>query len=356
MPRIIGLETAVPPHRVTQETAKAFARKLFSSAKIDIDRMLPVFDHTQIKTRHFCVPPEWFDREHSFAEKNETYCRFAIELSRTVISRLLQRCNVPANRIDHIFFVSTTGFSTPSIDAYLFNLLDFSENIRRTPIWGLGCAGGVAGINRAADWLRGHPESLALVVAVELCGLTFIRNDLSKSNFVATSLFADGCGAALLAGDAFAGAAGRQLAIEASTSVTWKDSLRVMGWQFNNSGLKVIFSKSIPQIVQASARPGIEAFLQRHGRSPEEIDFFLSHPGGAKVIEAYQRALNLEDRSVELMRGVLRDYGNMSSATVFFVLQRFWQSPLFQHGKTVLSTALGPGFSSEMFLATCVDQ
>ena len=353
MPQIVAIDTAVPEYRVTQDTAKAFAKKLFNAAHLDIDRLLPVFDHTQIETRYFCMPPEWFETPHRFSEKNKTYCQHAIRLCHEAIERVLQKAGVAAEDIGHIFFISTTGLSTPSIDAYLFNLLKFRADIRRTPIWGLGCAGGVAGLIRAYDWLKAYPDELALVVSVELCGLTFIQNDLSKSNFVATSLFADGCGVALLAGDAVGHAAQKAFSIRDATSVTWPDSLNVMGWDISDAGLKVIFSRSIPQIVHQSSRPSIEAFLERNGLTLEDVDFFLSHPGGAKVIEAYTQALALSDSQIEAMRGVLRRYGNMSSATVFFVLKEFLDSDTYRPGARILSTALGPGFSAEMILATC---
>ncbi len=353
MPHILAIETAVPEHRVTQGTAKAFAKKLFSAAHLDIDRLLPVFDHTQIETRHFCTPMEWFETPHPFSEKNKIYCQQAIRLCRKAIENVLQKAAVPADRIGHIFFVSTTGLSTPSIDAYLYNLLKFRPDIRRTPIWGLGCAGGVAGINRAFDWLKAYPGELALVVSVELCGLTFIQNDLSKSNFVATSLFADGCGAALLAGDDVETPGAGSLKLQDAASVTWPDSLNVMGWEVSDAGLKVIFSRSIPQIVHQSSRPSIESFLAKNGLTLNEVDFFLSHPGGAKVIEAYTQALGLSEPQIESMRRVLRQYGNMSSATVFYVLKDFLDSQDYRPGARILSTALGPGFSAEMFLATC---
>lgn len=300
------------------------------------------------------MPPSWFDSSHSFSEKNRTYCQHAIQLCQKALHKLFSHSGIAASEIGHIFFVSTTGLSTPSIDAHLYNLFDFRPDLRRTPIWGLGCAGGVAGLSRAFDWLRAYPQSAAVVVSVELCGLTFIRDDLSKSNFVATALFADGCGAALLLGDRHPLQSARSLLWQDSDCVTWRDSLNVMGWKVADEGLRVIFSKSIPQIVQNSARPSIESFLRRNGLQTTDIAHFLSHPGGAKVVEAYRRALELTDGQLDHMAGVLRDYGNMSRATVFFVLERFLDSPSYRSGKWILSTALGPGFTSEMLLLRCL--
>ncbi|RMD95912.1 MAG: type III polyketide synthase [Calditrichaeota bacterium] len=354
MPRIVSIQCTVPEYRVDQQTALSFASRIFSDANLNLTRLLPIFQHTRIETRYFCVPPEWFDAVHPFSEKNRIYRQNAIKLSEAAIRQIFESTGVQPQQVGHIFFVSTTGLATPSIDAHLFNLLKLRPSIRRTPIWGLGCAGGIAGINRAMDWLKAYPEEMALVIAVELCGLTFIRNDLSKSNFVATSLFADGCGAALLAGDRCGIRAERSLEIQCNTSTTWEDSLSVMGWNIGDDGFKVLFSKSIPQIVSQSALPSILGFLQENGLTLETIDYFLSHPGGAKVIDAYQQSLGLREEQIRSMKEVLRNYGNMSSATVYFVLQDFLNSPDYRPGARILSTALGPGFSSEMFLAQCL--
>jgi alkylresorcinol/alkylpyrone synthase len=211
----------------------------------------------------------------------------------------------------------------------------------------------VAGIIRAADWLRAYPGRLALVVSLELCGLTFIRGDLSKSNFVATSLFADGCGAVLMAGDMRKELTPKRISIEATAAVTWADTLDIMGWEVVEKGLKVVFSRSIPAVVSGAARTAILDFLHRNGVEPGDIAHFLSHPGGARVIEAYRDALGFDETKLESMRAVLRNYGNMSSATVCFVLKHFFDSGRFRAGDRILSTALGPGFSSEVFLGRC---
>jgi len=353
MPHILSIETAVPPHRVSQNTAREFARRIFRDSRLDVERLMPIFANTQVQHRHFCVPPEWFDAPHGFREKNKIYREQALALAESGVRRLLQETGIDASAIGHIFFVSTTGLATPSIDAHLFNRLPFRADIRRTPIWGLGCAGGVGGLSRAYDWLRAYPDSLALVISLELCGLTFIRNDLSKSNFVATSLFADGCGLALLAGDNYPRQNDISLQVLAGSSVTWPDSLGVMGWEIHDGGLKVIFSKSIPQIVQKLSRPALQEFLQENNLDFANIDFFLSHPGGAKVIQAYEEALVLGGEQTSDMKAVLRNYGNMSSATVFFVLKHFLQSERYRRGARALLTALGPGFSMEMLLARC---
>lgn len=353
MPRIVTVHAAVPEHRIDQTYAKQFVRHLFRDARLDIERLLPVFENTQIRSRYFCVPPEWFESTHGFRERNRIYVQNAVSLAARAVSEMLAHQRISSRDISHIFFVSTTGLSTPSIDAHLFNMFDFPANVVRTPIWGLGCAGGVAGLNRASDWLKAYPEKMALVVSLELCGLTFIRNDLSKSNFVATSLFGDGCGVALLAGDRAPVRQEHGIRLTANSSVTWKDSLSVMGWDIADEGLRVVFSRSIPQIVRASAKPAIDAFLADADLSLADIDYFLSHPGGAKVIEAYRETMALNENQTAHMVQVLKHYGNMSSATVFFVLREFLNDAGRRAGAKILTTALGPGFSNEMLLGVC---
>jgi alkylresorcinol/alkylpyrone synthase len=336
-----------------QREVRQFAGQLFGEAAFDVKRLLPVFENTTIQERHFCMAPEWFERCHDFPEKNIAYVEEGVALATEAVLDVCRKTGVRPEEIAHIFFISTTGVSTPSIDAHLFNRLKFRPSIYRTPIWGLGCSGGIAGVIRASDWLKAYPGEIALVVALELCGLTFIANDLSKSNFVATSLFGDGCGALLLAGDENPIRTPRMLSVLATAAVTWEDTLDIMGWEIVESGFKVVFSRSIPSLVQRAARPVMLEFLSNNGFCAEDIRYFLSHPGGARVIEAYQEALNLEGWQIQSMRAVLSKYGNMSSATIFFVLQHFLDSTGYREDDLVFSTALGPGFSSEMMLAKC---
>jgi alkylresorcinol/alkylpyrone synthase len=353
MPYIADVGTAVPEYTVSQEQASLFAGRIFRKASFEIDRLLPIFRNTNIAQRHFCFDEEWFDEDRTFEEKNAVYLRHGVELAEKAVRDALYRTGTSAEEIGHVFFISSTGISTPSIDAHLFNRMKFLPSVLRTPIWGLGCAGGVAGIIRAADWLKAYPERLALVVSLELCGLTFIREDLSKSNFVATSLFADGCGAVLMAGDMRKDLSPKRISIESTAAVTWADTLDVMGWKLVEKGLKVVFSRSIPSVVSGAARTAIQDFLHKNGVQCGDIAHFLSHPGGTRVIEAYRDALGFDEMKLESMRAVLENYGNMSSATVCFVLRHFLDSSRFRAGDRILSTALGPGFSSEVFLGRC---
>jgi alkylresorcinol/alkylpyrone synthase len=345
-PRILSVATAVPPHRIEQGDTKEFARCLFAGKFRDLDRLLPVFDNGQIEIRHSCRPLEWFGREWSFPERNDLYVEHALELSEKAARRCLDLVRVEPEKVGALFFVSTTGISTPSLDAKLLFRLGLSPHLKRIPVWGLGCAGGAAGVARAADYARAYPEELVLVIAVELCSLTFQIGDISKSNLVAASLFADGAAAVLLG-------VGKGPEVLGSHSTTWPGTEDVMGWDLTEGGLKVRFARSVPQIVRTRTRATVEEACEEHGLVLEDLRHLVVHPGGVKVLEAYEEALELEPGSLDLPREVLREYGNMSSASVLFVLERFLESYPAGSGEYGIMSALGPGFSAEHVLFRC---
>lgn len=349
MPKIAALATAVPPHVISQKTAREFAAAYFRGHRRDVQRLLPVFENAGIETRHTCVPPEWFLSPKSFPEKNDLYIDWSTRLGADVLTKCCEASGIPLDGITHIVFVSTTGLSTPSIDSRLVNVLELSPHIVRIPVWGLGCAGGAAGLALANRLAQGDPHTVVALVCVELCSLTFHFTDFSKSNFVATALFADGAAGLLIVGDAhsksIAGAS-----ILATGTTTWPDSLDVMGWNFDAAGMQVVFSHAIPQIVRDKVRVNTAEFLAANATEFGDIKHWVMHPGGTKVIEAYEEVLPLPPRAMTHARRVLRDHGNMSSPTVLFVLERLLKSGWASSGDFGVLTALGPGFSSENIL------
>ncbi len=350
MPVIASIGTAVPPYIIRQAESRTFARNLFADAFSDIDRLLTVFDSAQVEQRHFCTPLDWFATTSSWEEKNRLYIEHAVSLSRQAAETCLQRAGLSPTDVDMILFISSTGIATPSIDALLCNSLGLREDIVRLPIWGLGCAGGAAGLARSFDFAQAHPNRKVLMIALELCGLTFVNGDRSKSNLIATSLFADGAAAALLYGDRAAESLdchGPQLI--ASRSTTWPNSLDVMGWDVQNDGLKVIFSRDIPTLVEQKVGDLCDSFLSAHDLSRAAVSRYIAHPGGMKVLSAYERALDLPADALQHAREVLRTHGNMSSCTVLFVLERELAES-HQQGEHGLLFALGPGFSAEQVL------
>lgn len=349
-PRLTAVATAVPPHVVSQPEARAFVGQLFAGHSED-ERLLQVFDNGQILKRHVCEPLEWYGTQHSFAEKNDRYVANAVSLASEVTRRTLERAGATARDVDHIVFVSSTGVATPSIDAMLVNALDFREDVRRTPIWGLGCAGGAAGLSCARDLALANPRASVLMIALELCSLTFQPNDRSKRNLVATSLFGDGAAAALIQGtERESATSGLRLQLLASRSVLWKDTLGVMGWTVDGAGLHVVFSRDIPTIVRDRVRPSLVDFMESQGLTLADLDHVVAHPGGAKVLAAYADALGFSGETLADSREVLRDYGNMSSPTCLFVLERLIERGGLRAGDRAVVVALGPGFSGEFVL------
>ncbi|MBC8075397.1 MAG: type III polyketide synthase, partial [Chloroflexales bacterium] len=242
------------------------------------------------------------------------------------------------------------GMASPSIDAQLINRLGMGVHTRRTPIWGLGCAGGVAGLARADEYVRAFPTQRALLVGVELCSITFQWGDLSKRNIIAASLFGDGACAVLVEGDACAHTSRIGYEILGTQSTLWPDTQRMMGWDIVDTGMQVVFSARIPGIVQELMPDNVSKFLAGHGLHTDDIAQWVLHPGGAKVIHAYQQALGIDPERLDHSREVLRQYGNMSSATVFFVLDSFMQAQPLAPGQHALLAVLGPGFSCELAL------
>ena len=285
-PRLVAISTAVPQHVVRQADAREFAAKLFASAKDIDERLMQVFDHAGIDQRHVCMPLEWFGSDHSFAEKNDLYVEHAVRLAGEAAGETLRRAGLSPRDVDHIVFVSTTGVATPSIDARLVHALGFRENVRRTPIFGLGCAGGTGGLATARDLALANPSGRVLFIALELCTLTFQHGELSRRNLVAASLFGDGAAAALIVGGDVAASVRdtrRPVELVASQSTLWKDTLDVMGWNVDGNGLHVIFSQDIPTIVHEKVLPSLTAFLDAQGLSLGQIQHMVFHPGGTKV-------------------------------------------------------------------------
>jgi alkylresorcinol/alkylpyrone synthase len=339
-PRLLALKSAVPPHVIAQNEAARYARTLFAQMR-DIARLIPVFQNTGIARRYSCVPIEWYLGDHGWMDRTRLYVENAVNLLETVTRRLLDEAKLEPKDIDSIVVVSTTGIVTPSLDALLTERLGLRRDIQRLPIFGLGCAGGLIGLSRAADLASTKPGSKVLFLVVELCALTFRKNDMSKSNIIATALFGDGAAGAILSteGDGpIFGAAGEH---------TWPNSLDVMGWDMTEDGLQARFATSIPGLVASDFRPLLDEFLDRNGIAFSAIDAFACHPGGAKVLDALEDALELPRGGLEDSRSVLRDYGNMSAVTVMFVAERM---DVRKRTQRTLLTALGPGFSAAFLM------
>ena len=345
--QLLAIATVVPPYKFDQDEARTFAGRMFGSRLSEVDRLLPVFDSAGIRSRYFSVPIEWFGTEHPMDERNRLYIQSAPDLGEQASRQVLEKTSTTPDQIDYIIYINTTGLATPSIDARLINVLGLRRDIRRTPIWGLGCAGGAAGLAHAYHYLLGHPDHRVLVVAVELCGLTFIRDDYSKSNLVACALFGEGAAAALLCGDKVSGDG---LEILDTRSQFYPDSLSVMGWNIVSRGMQVVFDRRIPDIVAEHAARDLDQFLSAHRLTRDDIRQFLYHPGGTKVVSAYEAAYGVNGNRFGLAKDILRDFGNMSSVTVLFVVSRYLEERKAASSGYGVISALGPGFCSESLL------
>jgi alkylresorcinol/alkylpyrone synthase len=336
-PTILSIATAVPRFRLDQADVARAAARVFDRDRSDIDRLMPVFDNAGIATRHSSVPMEWYFETHGWRERNQRYRANAVELLTNAATEALEEAGRKSSDIAAVVIVSTTGIATPSLDAVLLNRLDLPPTMLRLPIFGLGCAGGVIGLSHAAALARTLPDGDVLFLAVELCSVTFRRGDMSKSNIIGAALFGDGAAAMVIGRPGSPG-----LRLGPSGMHTWPDSLRVMGWDVEDDGLGVLFSRDIPALVREEMRPAADAFLARCGLTARDLAGYVCHPGGVKVLDALEQAFDLAPGTMAAARDILRDYGNMSAVTVLFVLQRMIRDGLA--GRHLMS-ALGPGFS-----------
>jgi len=338
--RLLGTATAVPSYRLDQDDVMHRVDAQFGSRSAVVERLLPVFANTGIARRYSSVPLEWYYEPHGWADRNEIYLATAVDLFEKVAESVLRRAGRRIGEVDAIVTVSTTGIATPSLDALLMERTPFKRTVQRLPIFGLGCAGGVLGLSRAAAMAQSRPGSLVLFLVVELCALSFRKDDFTKSNIVATALFGDGAAGVLLSTE------GAGPAVVASGEYTFPKSLDIMGWDVAEDGLKAIFSRDIPALVENELRAIVASYLAESDLSLLDIDTFLSHPGGAKVLDALEHVFELPDGALVESRSVLRDYGNMSAVTALFVLDRALRGGSFATAHRALLTSMGPGFTA----------
>lgn len=336
---LLSLATAVPEHEIAQDQVAAIAKRLFGKRMAGFQKLAPVFVTTGIDTRYSVRPTSWFEDDRDWPERTDAFLKGATALFKETAGKALREAGVEAGQVDTIVTISSTGIATPSIEAHVLNDMGFSDTVNRIPIFGLGCAGGVSGLSIASRLAEAQPGSVVLLVVIELCTLSFRKDELTKSNLVATALFGDGAAAAVLSTnhrDALAD-------IEYTGEHTWPQTLNIMGWRIDPIGFGAIFDKSIPHLVETKLRQVFQTFLSINKLRPEEIDRFVFHPGGTKVIAALEAAFGLQKETLKLEREVLRNFGNMSAPTVLFVLKRALENGL--EGRSFLSS-LGPGFTA----------
>lgn len=343
-PSLLAVASALPPHYFAQDDLTAFLRDRWEGRIFNTERLTHLHRATQVRGRHLALPLEAYERLASFADANRAWIEVASTLGDRAARLALERAELEPAEVDRIFFVSSTGIATPSVDAILTNRLGLPARVKRTPIFGLGCAAGAAGVARAADVLRGAPEEVALVVSVELCSLTFQRDDVSVANAIATGLFGDGAGAAVLGG---AGRGGGPRVV-ATQSVFYENTEDMMGWSVEESGLRIVLSARIPDLARERIGGDVDAFLSANDLRREDVTRWICHPGGPKVLEALSQALRLPDAALDHSREALARVGNLSSASILLVLEQAMAEAA--PGEIGLLLAMGPGFCCELVL------
>lgn len=346
-PRIRTVARALPPHFADQETLIAALRDEWAGKHFNVERLEELHRAVGVGGRHLAVPVEQYRGLTTFRARNDAWITAALDLGAQAVSAALDAAGLVPTDIDHLCFVTVTGLATPSLDARLVNRLGFRPDVTRTPLFGLGCVGGVAGTSRVSDVLRAWPGRRALLLTVELCSLTLQREDLSVANIIASGLFGDGAAALLMEGGDLPGEGPE---VVATASVFYPDTERLMGWDFVDTGFKLVLSAAVPDLVRDHVRSDVDDFLRANGLTRSDITHWVAHTGGPKVLKAFEEALELPSAALARSWRSLREVGNLSSVSVLFVLSELLASGEARKGDLGLMMAMGPGFCAELVL------
>src|SRR6266853_927055 len=342
---IVATATAVPGNTISREDVKLYLGRVFDIPERRLEAMMSIVDNAQVHSRQMIFPLDYTLQSRSLEKTNQEYMQHAIELGRRAAEECLKRAGMTPQDIDMIITVSCTGFMIPSLDAHLINRMGFRSNVRRMPFTELGCAAGAMALGRAADFLKAHPGGNVLIVAVELPSLTFQRKDISQANLISSILFGDGAAAALVSGN---GAPGPKILV--SETYTFPDSLGAMGFDLRDSGFHILLAKDVPEMIGKKIRELVDGFLERHGKKFQNIKGWILHPGGARLLGNVEIALGLTKCQTQPSWDILSNVGNLSSATILFILQEWLEKRPLKPGDYALAAAFGPGFSAEFLL------
>jgi alkylresorcinol/alkylpyrone synthase len=346
-PRFASVARTLPAHSATQKVLSDALRGYWKIDRVSEARLDSLHQSVRVERRYQALPIEAYPPLDTFTKRNAAWIEQALVLGQQAAEKALQQAKLSAADVDILFFNTITGLATPSIDARLVHRMGFRDNVKRVPMFGLGCVAGAAGTARVADMLKGSPSSTALFLTVELCSLTIQREDTSVANLIAAGLFGDGAAAFVMRGSQFES---EGPSIVASESVLYPNSEEVMGWEFRESGFKVVLSASVPAMVTTHIRKNVDAFLKSHGLQRDNVKHWVAHTGGPKVLEAFEQSLELPAGALHRSWNSLRDVGNLSSASVLFVLSQLLEEGTAQPGDIGVMLAMGPGFCAEMVL------
>jgi alkylresorcinol/alkylpyrone synthase len=356
MSRIVAARTVLPEHVYRQEQiTEALADALLGTEPANPRRnvMRRLHAAAGVRTRHLALPLDRFQNFGDFEAANNEWIEAGRRLGAEAVSAALAEAGLTPSDVDLIMTTSVTGLAVPTLDTRIAGHLGLRDDVKRVPIFGLGCVGGAAGVARIHDYLEGHPDDVAVLLSVELCFLTFQRDDTSMANLVGTGLFGDGAAAVVMMGERRAAAAGHggSPRVRATRSRLYPDSERIMGWDIGGSGLRLVLSPEVPDMVDKYLGNDVTAFLAGHGLAVTDVDTWIAHPGGPKVIEAVTRALGLKPDALDVTRRSLASVGNLSSSSVLHVLQETMASrDAGAPGRPAVMLAMGPGFCAELVL------
>jgi len=342
---IAATATALPPYTMTREDVKYYLGRVFDIPERRLEALMAIADNAQVNKRYSIFPIEYTIEPRPLSKTNDEYIEHAVKLGRQAAEECLQRAGLRPDEVDLIITVSCTGFMIPSLDAHLINLMGFRTNVCRMPFTELGCAAGAMALGRAADYLKANPGGNVLIISVELPSLTFQRKDISQANLISSILFGDGAAAVLVSGKA-----GKGPKILVSETYTFPDSLGAMGFDLRDSGFHILLSKDVPEMIGAKIRGLVDGFLERHGRKREDIKGWILHPGGARLLSNVEKELGLCKCDTQPSWDILGNVGNLSSATILFILQEWLEKRPLKSGEYALAAAFGPGFSAEFLL------
>ena len=351
--RIIGVASALPEYLYPQEALTEALKQFWGDELVNPSVIERLHSLTRVDTRHLAFPIERYLQFSSWGETNAAWFEVAQELGERAIDKALANAGLARQDLHALFVVSITGIASPSLDARLINRMKLRPDIKRTPIFGVGCVGGALGLTRAADYTLAYPTHNAALLAVEVCTLTLKRDDLSMANLIASGLFGDGAAAVIVSGSQANDAAEKVALgpkILGSESCFYPDSEDIMGWEISEAGFKIVLSPRLPEFIKGNLARDVDAFLEKLHLQRSDIGNWVIHTGGPRVLQAMQDALELEDRHLERSWDSLGRVGNLSSASVLLVLEDIVENHRPPPGTLGILLAMGPGFCSEMIL------
>lgn len=350
--RIAAVAPAFPKWRYSQAEICSKLEEIWGEHKGTVTRLPALFENTRVRARNLARPLEQYAAPFTFGQNNDHWIATAVDLGAEAIAAALAQVGLSARDIDAIFAVSVTGVCSPSLDARLSNRMGFRSDVKRIPIFGLGCAAGAAGIARAADYVKAWPDGVAVLLSVELCSLTFQSGDRSLANLISAGLFGDGAAAVVVLGEERARRLGvRGLRVLETRSVFYPDTEDLMGWRVSERGFQIVLSPDVPRLAEERLGPDVDAFLASRGLTREDVATWVCHPGGPKVLEAVARGLGLDEHAVRHAWDSLGEHGNLSSTSVLLVLAATLAEAPAEPGGLAALVAMGPAFCSEVVLA-----